>query len=422
MKSYRKIEWTKLDNASKIFPSVANINDAKVFRVSCELYENIDPIFLQKSLDLTMESFPFYNSVLRRGAFWYYFENSNIQPRVEIESKSICAPIYLKNKRNLLFRVSHFNNRINLEVFHALSDGAGALWFIETLIFHYIILKYGNLLEGHIPNLDYRASMSQKASDSFKKNYHKNIGNRIKKRTEKIKAYQIKGTRLDEKRMKVIEGSMSVKDILYISHEYETTLTVFLTSLFLYSIYKDMPVSKRNLPVVLSVPINLRKYYDSATARNFFSTMNISYNFEKDSSDIKDIIRAVDSTFKENLTKEEIDFKLFKFMSLESNSLARVVPLPIKDISLKLADKINDRGITTSISNIGRINVPPEIKKYIKQFSVSVSAKMPKITLCSFEDRMVITFTSPFKETDIQRTFFQFLSDKGLEIEISSND
>ncbi len=321
-----------------------------------------------------------------------------------------------------MFRVSYFNNRINLEIFHALSDGAGALWFIETLIFHYIILKYGNLLEGNIPNLDYRASMSQKTSDSFKKNYHKNIGNRIKKRTKKIKAYQIKGTRLDEKRMKVIEGSMSVKDIMHISHEYETTLTVFLTSLFLYSIYKDMPVSKRNLTVVLSVPINLRKYYDSSTARNFFSTMNISYNFEKNSSDIKDIIRAVDSIFKENLTKEEIDFKLFKFMSLESNSLARVVPLPLKDISLKIADKINDRGITTSISNIGRINVPPEIKKYIKQFSVSVSAKMPKITLCSFEDRMLITFTSPFKETDIQRTFFQFLSDKGLEIEISSND
>lgn len=78
MKSNRKIEWTKLDNASKIFPSIANIKDAKVFRVSCELYENIDPIFLQKSLDLTMESFPFYKSVLRRGAFWYYFENSNI--------------------------------------------------------------------------------------------------------------------------------------------------------------------------------------------------------------------------------------------------------------------------------------------------------------------------------------------------------
>lgn len=422
MKSNRKIEWTKLDNASKLFPSIANIKDTKVFRVSCELYKNIDPISLQNALDLTMESFPFYKSVLRKGAFWYYFETSNIQPIVEKESKSICTPIYLKDRRNLLFRVSYFSNRINLEIFHALSDGAGALWFLETLLYHYLILKYGNSLEGNIPNLDYKASISQKMSDSFKKNFHRDIKKGIKNRTKKIKAYQIKGTRLDEKRMKVIEGSMSVKEILNISHEYETTLTVFLTSLFLYSIYKDMPVSKRNLPVVLSVPINLRKYYDSATARNFFSTMNVSYNFDKSSSDIKEIIGVVDSIFNENLTKEEIDLKLFKFMSLESNSFARLVPLPLKDLSLKIADRINDRGITTSISNIGRINVPAEIKEYIRQFSISVSAKRPKITLCSFEDRLVITFTSPFKETDIQRTFFQFLSNNGLEIEISSND
>lgn len=422
MKSYKRIEWRELDNASKIFPSTANNKDTKVYRITCELYENVDHSILQEALDLTLEVFPLYKSILRRGAFWYYFEISNLSPTVNVENTPLCSPIYIKDKRTLLFRVSYYNKRINLETFHALSDGAGAVWFIETLIFHYLVLKHKDTFNGDIPEINYKASISQKMDDSFWKNYHRQNKTILKKRNRRTNAYRIKGTRLDENRMKLIEGSMSVNEVLKIAHEYNTTLTIFLTSLFFYSIYKDMPVDKQNYPIILSVPINLRQYYDSETARNFFSTMNVSYNFEKNSYKLEDIIKNVDNIFRRNLTKEEIDLKLMKYISLENNSFARMIPLPLKDIVLKIADKINDRKVTTSISNIGRIDAPQEIKRYIRSFSVSVSARSPKITLCSFEDNLVISFTSPFRETDIQRTFFQFLSNKGLEVEISSNE
>ena len=36
---------------------------------------------------------------------------------------------YHRNRRNLLFEVTYYKNRINLEVFHALTDGTGALGF-----------------------------------------------------------------------------------------------------------------------------------------------------------------------------------------------------------------------------------------------------------------------------------------------------
>ena len=129
MKQQKEEKWTRLDNASKFFPAVANNKDTKVFRFSCELYEDVEPKVLQKSLDLTMESFPFYRSILRRGLFWYYFESSDLEPIIELENKPLCAPIYIRNERNLLFHVFYYNKRINLEVFHSLTDGAGAIWF-----------------------------------------------------------------------------------------------------------------------------------------------------------------------------------------------------------------------------------------------------------------------------------------------------
>ena len=416
-----KVEWKKLDNASKIFPATSNNKDTKVYRISAELYKDINPKNLQKALDLTLESFPIYKSILRRGFFWYYFELSDIYPKVELESKNPCSAIYIDGKKDLLFRVSYYKKRINLELFHALSDGAGAIWFLETLVFHYIKYNYRDEIGNKMPKLEYGASISQKMDDSFWKNYTSNIEN-VKVKKEKYRfAYEIKGKRLDENKMKVIEGAMSVSQLLNISREYETSMTVFLTSLLMYSIYMDMPKNKRKKPVVLSVPVNLRGYYKSATARNFFTTMNISYDFQNMSTDFKDIIKYIDSEFKKGLEEENIHLKLARFMKLESNPLARIIPLIVKDFFMKIADKFNDKSLTSSISNIGRIKTADEFESYIKQFSICVSAKAPKITFCSYGDVLVITFTSPYIETDIQRVFFQFLSKRDIKVEITSN-
>ncbi len=416
----QKIKWKKLDNASKIFPATCNNIDTKVFRLSCQLYENIDPEVLQEALDLTIDNFPLYRSVLRRGAFWYYFEFSDIKPKVEIENQPICAPIYIRDKRNLLFNVTYYNNRLNLEVFHSLTDGTGVIWFMESLIYFYITSKYKDI-NSEIPKINYKASVSQKMDDSFEK-----IFTRAKKHGKgsvlKYKdAYIAKGTRLPEYRMSLIEGSMSAKKVLDLAHKYDTTMTIYLSSLLLYSIYKNMSSQSTNKPVVLSVPINLRQYFESYTARNFFSTMDIGYDFSKQSHELKDIIHAVSDSFKTNLSMEALEYHLYKLMSLEKNPIARIIPLTIKDSALKIANYFNDKGITSTMSNIGRINMPPEFNPFIHQFSICVSSRRPQITMCSYEDRLVISFTSPFEETDIRRTFFQFLSNNGVQVEIASN-
>ena len=251
MKNKEKIEWKRLDNASKIFPATSNNKDTKVYRISAELVKDINPTNLQKALDLTLESFPMYRSILRRGFFWYYLETSNIYSEVEIESTNPCAPIYISGSKNLLFRVSYYNKRINLEIFHALSDGAGAIWFLETLVFHYIKFNNMEALQGNMPSIEYGASISQKMDDSFERNYISKTQNTLKDKEKNRIAYKIKGKKLDENKMKVIEGAMSVNDILNMSRKYNTSITVFLTSVLTpnisdYSTLSDTKTSKHN--------------------------------------------------------------------------------------------------------------------------------------------------------------------------------
>lgn len=416
------IQWKRLENASKIFPATSNNRDTKVFRLSCELKEKVDPTILQRALDLTRESFPLYNSVLKRGLFWYYLEYKDIRPMVFEESQPLYAPIYLKDSKNLLYRVFYYNKRISVEMFHALTDGAGVSWFMETLVYHYVRLRYENAFLDDVPDINYRASISQKMSDSFEKNYRRKNIKQSKKNNKKIKkAYIIKGTRNFENRTKLIEGTMSVKQVLNLCHKYNTTLTIFLTSLLMYSIYKEMSTKMMKRPVVLSVPINLRRFYESHTARNFFSTMEIAYNFDKNSPDLDEIIPYIGDAFKKNLTEENLDIYLARFMVIEKNPIARVIPLFLKDIALKIADFANDGSITSSISNIGQIKMHEKFNPYIEKFIVSVSARRPQITLCSYRDNLVISFMSPFEETDIQSTFFQLLSKEGIDVSIASN-
>jgi len=57
----KKVEWSRLDNASKYFAATYSERDEKVFRISCELFEEVDPEILQQALDETIERFPYIN-------------------------------------------------------------------------------------------------------------------------------------------------------------------------------------------------------------------------------------------------------------------------------------------------------------------------------------------------------------------------
>lgn len=424
MKERNGIKWSSLDNASKIYPATSSEKDTRVFRFACELYEEVDPDVLQKSLDITIENFPLYRSVLRKGLFWYYFESSGIRPTVEAETKPVCAHLYISDRRNLLFRVFYHNCRINVEVFHSLSDGTGALWFIQTLVYNYLVSKYRGSFGDEMPKLSHGASESEKMDDSFRRYFP---GNGIfapasrEKGEDRVNAYHIGGKKPDENRINLIEGVMPVKDVLKLAHRHGVTLTVYIASVFIYSIHRQMRSSEKNRPVVLLVPVNLRQFYESETARNFFGTMHIGYRFHGEDADFKRIISSVNESFGRELSSDVLRKQLNRYMSLEKHPLARIAPLPLKNYLMRIAKIMDDRSITATLSNVGRISMPPQFEPYIKQFSAFSSSKRPMITVCSYNERLAVGFTSPYAETDVQRNFFKFFSDLGIESEISSN-
>lgn len=410
--------WRKLDNAAKIFPPTASSRDSKVFRCSCELYEKIDKEVLEKALDLALSKFPFYRSILKKGLFWYYLEYSSIEPVVKEEYRMPCMPLYSSIKKNLLFEVTYFGNRINLEVYHALSDGTGAINFLKTLVYYYLKEKHSDDFVGKQISFNYNASEKEKVDDSFFKYYLKK---KLPYKERIPRAFRFKEENLDIGTLRVIEGRLSVKSLLEKAHEHKSTLTAFLLGIFIKSIGECMAMRDKEKPVVISVPVNLRNFYESESARNFFGVVNIEYNLMENGSDLSTIIEYVDKSLKEKLTKEKLSERMIRLSALENKFASKIVPVVLKNPIMKIAALLEQRGVTAAFSNVGRIEMPEEFKPYIRLFDVFASTKCLQVCMCSYNDNCVISFTSQLVSTDVQRRFFKALSGYGLEVEITTN-
>ena len=74
-KKWRK-RWRRLDNTAKIFPVIANEQMSQVFRISVTLKEPVDPDILPQALEDILPQIRNFRVKLRRGLFWYYFEEN----------------------------------------------------------------------------------------------------------------------------------------------------------------------------------------------------------------------------------------------------------------------------------------------------------------------------------------------------------
>lgn len=407
--------WSKLDNAAKIFPPTSTRRDTKVFRFSCELYEQVEPELLQRALEQTLERFPLYRSILKKGLFWYYLESSTLRPVVRREDRPPCGPLYSADRKTLLFEVTHYGRRINLEVYHALSDGTGALHFLRTMVFDYLCLRHG--IQGSEGAIDYDAAPDQRGRDSFSKYYTREP---FPKMPKLQKAYHIRGERFSEYRIGVIEGRMSTAQVLALARAKGVTLSEYLAAAVICAIHEGMTAQEAQLPVNLTVPVNLRRYFQSQSARNFFSVINVGYNFSQGDSGFDPVLQAVRASFRDQLEPERLRDRMNRLGALERNYAAKLIPLLLKNPVLKVASRLAEREITAAFSNVGQINMPPEVADHIRLFDIICSTKRLQICLCSYGDNLMVSFTSPFISTAVQRTFFRFLARQGLEVEVAA--
>ncbi|MBK0330336.1 alcohol acetyltransferase [Brachybacterium sp. MASK1Z-5] len=484
--------WVRLDNASNIFLAARTESDTKVFRLSAEMDAEVDPGVLQEALDAVFELYPLYRAVLRRGVFWYYLQDSDLRPVVEPERRPSCAPIYQDGRRTLLFRVIHHRRRISLEVFHALSDGTGAMWFLTDLLVEYARRRYpadaagaagapGTTDGAETPRAPAAAAAGDSPSshaletDSFAHYFRRRRPTAFEEAfaeaaapaaltlaektvraagstggiptsaspapsdavpagpARRTRIHRVRGTRTPDDRTRAVELTMPTAQLLALSKAAGASPTMYLTALFMDAVRESSGGLGRARTLSASVPVNLRQFFPSTSARNFFATIRVEHTFSPDGSDGRDgsvgpdgpdspeaVARALEAEFRPQASAAALAPKVARFIRVERSPLLRIVPRPLKDLILGWLNAASNRHLSLAVSNLGRLRLPEPAASHVGRVLFQVSAARPQFCAISHGEQMTVTFTSPFTQTGHVRAFARSLSARGIDVSVTA--
>ena len=416
--------WYKLDLSANVYPTLQRKNFSNVYRISLSLKENVQPDILQKALDMTLSRFPTFQVALRKGLFWRYLEaNHRPGPFVREDIENPCMPMHFKANNRYLIRIYYYEKRISIEVFHSLSDGAGTLYFLKTLTAVYL-----RLLGHDIPNGEGVLDITETPDpEEFEDAYLRYASSKVSRPRSQGNAYRVRGTKEPFYTLNIICGVIPVDKLRVVSKGYGVTITEYLNAVLLYALLQKQKAEKpfRERPVTLAMPVNLRSFFPSKTLRNFISMVYPSIDPRMGDYTFEEILQHVHNYMRYYINPKFLNADIVTNASVQQNPLIRIVPLFIKDFTVrKFYANVQDGQSSAGLTNVGLTKLPKEMLPFVERFDVLMGQPFSARTNCaiiSYQNILTVNFTSSIKETDIERYFFRKLVQDGIPVKIETN-
>ena len=407
-------DWYSLDTSSKIYPLAMREEWMSIYRLSYYLKEDINPIILRIALFFTMIRFPLFRTNIHKGFFWNYLDVTNRRFRVEEERYIPCGEINISKYKMPLFRVLYYKNRISCEFFHVLADAHGGSVFLTTLVGEYL-----RLLEKNVSYNDMCLEINTFNEEEVKDKFIKVKNSSNSKLIEK-KALQLDGKKSVVKPCQIIHFDLDFKKIHDLAKSKDITVNeLFLSFLFLVLSYS----TSGDGDIKIQVPVNMRKYYETNTLRNFSLYSIISLN-KKEITTLDSVILKVREESRKKINKHEMDGLMEKTVKLVKS--ISFIPLIIKrPIAKFIYSMFGDKSSTTVLSNLGRINLPSELSKEIMKGDFVLGTTLSNKALFSIITvGNILTFTiSKFTtNSSIENNLYSLFKEYDLIINIHGSD
>lgn len=328
-RKHEKPIWYPLDNAGVLYSAIQKDRYSAIYRFSAVMTETVDPDALQRAVNKTMPRFPGFAVRIKRGAFWCYFEpNPNPGPFVKPDIANPCQPVRFQEDNGWLVRIFYYEKRISVEVFHAISDGAGTVVFLRTLLAVYL-RELGHAIPNGPGILDVEEPPRKEELEDA---YARYAGKRTLR--GKLDKTAFRNTSPPEPfyTLNVTVGLLPVDRLRQAAKHYQASITEYLTAVLLQCLLENQAARRfrRPRPVALAIPINLRPWFPSETLRNFILTMRPCIDPTLGDYTLPEIVRQVHSYMNLHVNRQEMQAKLTGNVRFTTNRFLQIVPIFLK--------------------------------------------------------------------------------------------
>ena len=241
------------------------------------------------------------------------------------------------------------------------------------------------------------------------------------------KTYRIHGTKEPFYTLNIIDGIMSVQEVVAVAKKYNASITEYLNAVLLYALLQkqshDFHLKLR--PVRIAMPVNLRRFFPSKTLRNFITMVYPSIDPRLGEYTFEEIVTQIHHYMRYYINEKFLRGDITTNAATQRNPIIRIVPLFIKDLVVRtFYTKVQDKNSSAGLTNMGALYVPESMKPYIERFDIYMGQPFSSRTNCaiiSFEDILTINFASSIVEADVERYFFRKLVQDGIHVKIESN-
>ena len=395
-----------IDNASILFLSLVRPYHTNSFRFSAVLRQPIRSDALQEAVNRIHPRFPSVLAGFHRDFFRYRQVPSRVPPTVQ-QDPGLLHPMSPRELEECAFRVYYQDCTISIEVFHALTDGAGAITVLTALVGEYLRTTQSGIVNP-VP-LGY--PQEHETADSFR-----DLADSPPRRLPSRFSYLLPRPQDADWQVRGNALTLPTAPLLAAARRHGVTVNTLLTAVMASSVMEMQVKQKgeaRLQPVRLMVPINLRKMTGSRTLRNFSLYALPTMEPEHHRLPLAELCRIMATQLKEQLSPDNQAAMVSSNVRSQDLWFYKALPLALKRIVLRIGYRFfGDSNSSLTLTNLGIVRLPEEIAPHVADFQCRMTPRVTSpygCTVLSFGEHTTLNMSRFCPRDELGEVFFRNL-------------
>lgn len=400
-----------VDNSSILFFSLMKKTHTNLYRFTMTLSEEINPEALQQAVDRVYRRFPTVIAGFLPG-FFHYFQFPAQQPP-QVQPDPGCLITMIKEElHKCAYRVYYRDNTVSIEAFHALTDGYGAIASFTTLMAEYLRIQYGVDIPAveTVRNLEDLPSEQEMSDDYLVHQEGKPL------HLPSRYAYQIPGTPNDDWRVLNTTLEYSTREIVEAARRCGVSANTLLSGVLASSIMEIQEKQRTGAikPVRIMVPVDLRRFFESCTLRNFIWYALPTMEPEDKNLTLEELMQKFQAQFKDQIQRKRLASIIAYNVKTQLNVFFRFLPRALKFLLMRLAyHYFGESNSSVTITNLGRVRLPDAMAAYVRKMDCILTPRVHSPYGCaviSFGNILSVNISRFCEDSQLEAIFVRKLN------------